>query len=263
MKIASGKYCFRILAASAALFCAPDSALAGAWTLPQGQGQLIQTLFGWLGWGNASARSREDKVETQTYVQYGVTDGLTAIGAISVERYALSQPKDTYLGLDTTGAGLRARLWSNDAWTFALEGTAFYGGATDANRPAQAGGAGFGAQALALAGYNLSLWGQPAFVDAEAGYRLRTRGPPDEWKGDLTLGWDWTGSTQVLFQSFNTLSQGAGTNGFPAWEAHKGEVSLVYRLDDHWSVQVGAFATIWRRNAASEYGALVAVWRQF
>ena len=242
---------------------APSAARAGAWTLPEGQGQLIQSVFGWLGWKSTSPRPREDKIETQTYVQYGIADGLTVIGAISAERYAVSAPKDVYVGLDTTGAGLRARVWSSDAWTFALEATAFYGGATDGNRPAQAGGTGLAADARALGGCNLTLWGKPAFVDAEAGYRLRTRGPPSEWKGDLTLGVTWTPRAQVLFQAFNTISQGPGREGFDSWEAHKGEVSLVYALDEKWSVQAGVFSTIWRRNAASEYGVLVAVWRRF
>lgn len=241
----------------------PAPARAGAWTLPEGQGQIIQSLFGWIGWGAAPPKARQDKIETQTYLQYGVTDRLTVLGVAAVERYAVSAPRDVYVGLDTTGAGIRARVWSNDAWTFALEATAFYGGVTDGNRPAQAGGAGWGADARALAGYNLTLAGRPAFVDAQAGYRLRTRGPPDEWKGDLTLGVEAAPRVQILLQAFNTVSQGAGRAGFAAWEAHKGQVSLVYALDDKWSVQIGGFSTIWRRNAASEYGAILAVWRRF
>jgi hypothetical protein len=263
VKYASQTFCRRCAFASLAL-AAPSAAYAGAWTLPQGQGQIIQTLSGWLGWGSpAPDGGREDKVETQTYVQYGLTDRLTIIGELSAERYALSAPKDVYAGLDTTGAGLRARIWSNDAWTFALEATAFYGGATDASRPAQAGGAGPAADARALLGHNLTLYGFPAFIDAEAGYRVRTEGPPSEWRADLTLGVDWTPRAQILLQTFNTISQGPGTGGFPAWEAHKGELSLVYALDDKWAVQVGGFGTIWRRNATSEYGAIVAIWRKF
>jgi len=244
--------------------CGPSAAQAGAWTLPQGQGEVIQTMFGWIGWGSPLRNGgREDKIESQAYVQYGWTDRLTVIGALSVERYALSAPHDVYGGLDTTGAGLRARLWSNDDWTFALEATAFYGGASNASRPAQAGGAGPAADARALLGHNLTLFGLPAFADAEAGYRLRTQGPPSEWRADLTLGVDWTPKAQVLFQTFNTISQGKGYNGFPAWEAHKGEVSVVFALDEKWSVQLGGFSTIFRRNAVSEYGAVVGVWRKF
>ena len=250
--------------ASALTVAWPLGAFAGAWTLPQGQGQIIQSWFGWLGWGSPIRDGgREDKVESQTYVQYGVTDRLTALGALSVERYAMSAPRDKYVGLDTTGAGLRARLWSDDAWTYALEATAFYGGASDASRPAQAGGAGPAADMRALVGHNLTLWGRNAFFDAEAGYRLRTHGPPDEWRADLTLGVDLTPRVQILGQAFNAISQGAGTGGFPAWEEHKGALSLVYALDDKWSLQIGGFSTIWRRNAVSEYGALIAVWRKF
>ena len=50
---------------------------------------------------------------------------------------------------------------------------------------------------------------------------------------------------------------------FAAWESHKGQLSVVYALDDKWSLQVGGFATLYRRNINSEYGALVAVWRRF
>jgi len=37
--------------ALAAVFGAPAGAFGGAWTLPQGSGQLIETLYGWTGCG--------------------------------------------------------------------------------------------------------------------------------------------------------------------------------------------------------------------
>ena len=179
-------------------------------------------------------------------------------------RYALSPPsKDAYLGFDYSGAGLRAKLWSDDAWVFSLEADAYVSGARDAARPAQAGDTGPAVDLRALAGRNLTLFGAPAFLDAEAGYRLRTQGPPSEWRGDLTLGVTWTPRAQVLVQAFNTVSNGAGAPGFRAWEQHIGQLSVVYRLDDKWSVQVGGFGSVYHRNTNSEYGALVAVWRRF
>ncbi len=250
-----------------ALFIATTPAWAGAWTLPQGQGQAIETLYGWGGFGapyGGSASPRETKFGAQTYVEYGLTEGLTAVGEISGESYGLSSPtKDRYFGFDYSGGGLRAKLWADDAWAFSLEASAYASGAHAADRPAQAGNTGPAADVRAQAGHNLSLFGAPAFLDAQAGYRLRTEGPPSEWHGDLTLGVSVTPRVQILAQAFNTVSTGAGAPGFSAWEAHIGEISLVYALDSRWSVQIGGFGTLFRRNTNSEYGALVAIWRRF
>lgn len=259
-----GKTC----CALAALACAPSSASAGAWTLPEGNGQIIETLLGWFGQGPSSgapAASRESKVEAQTYLEYGVTDRLTLVGQLSAERYALLAPptKDIYAGLDYSGAGLRVRLWSDDAWVFSLESSAYVSGARDGARPAQAGDTGPAFDMRALVGRNLTLYGAPAFADGEVGYRVRTQGPPSEWHADLTLGVAWTPRVQILAQIFNTMSDGAGAPGYVAWESYKGQLSVVYALDEDWSLQLGGFSTLQRRNVNSEYGAVVAVWRRF
>ncbi len=250
-----------------ALTVAPTAALAGAWTMPQGQGLIIETLSGWTGAGEpygGSPAPRENKIESQTYAEYGLTDGLTFVGQMSVERYAFGPPtKDVFFGFDYSGAGLRARLWSDDAWVFSLEASAYVSGARDATRPAQDGNTAPDADARAELGRNLTLFGSPAFIDAQAGYRFRTAGPPGEWHGDLTLGVNWTARTQILMQTFNTVSNGAGAPGFVPWESHKGQLSVVYALNENWSVQIGGFATLYRRNTDSEYGGLVAVWRRF
>jgi hypothetical protein len=255
----------RVLALAAAL--GPTAARASAWTAPQGQGLFIETLFGWGGAGapyGGPTAPQEYKTGSQTYFEYGLLDGLTAVGEVAVDRYALGAPaKDAFAGLDYSGGGLRARLWSNDAWVFSLEASAYVSGAHDANRPAQAGETGPEADFRGLVGHNLTLFGLPAFFDAQAGYRLRTEGPPDEWRGDLTLGVDWAPRWRLLAQSFNIVSNGAGAPGFYAWESHVGQISLVYEIDKDWSVQFGGFGTLYHRNTNTEYGGLVAVWRRF
>ena len=250
-------------ALAVALALAPSAALAGAWTLPAGSGQVIQSLFGWFGQGTGTPAPRESKAGAQTYLEYGLIDRLTLVGQVSAQRYALSAPtKDAHFGLDYAGAGLRGRLWANDAWVFSLEASGYAPGARDERKPAQAGNTGAMADTRALIGRSLTLFGLPAFAEAQAGYRWRTRGPPDEWRADLTLGVAWTARVQVLAQAFNVVSQG-GRPGFPAWESHDGQLSLVYALDDKWSLQLGGFATLFRRATNSEYGALIAVWRRF
>jgi hypothetical protein len=246
---------------------APCAAHAGAWTEPQGEGLVIETLSGWGGAGapyGGSASPSESKIGSQTYAEYGVTDGFTVFGEATVDRYALSAPsKDTFTGLDYSGGGVRMRAWSNDAWVFSLEASAYASGAHDVSRSAQAGNTGPEADARALLGHNLILFGAPAFLDVQAGYRVRTEGPPDEFHADVTLGVSWTKRAQILAQVFNTVSNGAGGPGFSAFESHIGQLSLVYALNDKWSMQVGGFSTLYRRQTNSEYGGLVAVWRKF
>ncbi len=264
----------RTLRASAALVIglalstlAPARALAGAWTLPPGAGQIIETLFGWSGAGapyGAAAAPAETRLEARTYVEYGLAPGLTLVGQGAFERYALTAPSaDVFRGLDYSGAGLRKKIWSNDAFVFSFEAAAFVPGARSASRPAQAGATGGEGEARALAGYGFNLWGRPAFFDIEAAYRWRAAGPPDEWHADITLGVEPIPRLTALLQNFDTISARSRDPEFPAWSSHIAQFSLVYALDEHWSFQAGAFASYATAKTNSERGLLAAVWRKF
>src|SRR5580700_11431808 len=104
---------------------APAGAFAGAWTLPQGTGQLIETLYGWTGFGppwGGNPPASQNRFDAQTYVQYGLTDSLTAFGETAFEHYAIGEPTpNTYNGLDYSGVGLRQKLWSTGEWVFSGE----------------------------------------------------------------------------------------------------------------------------------------------
>jgi len=246
---------------------APAGALAGAWTDPTGQGQIIETLFGWAGEGppyGGLARERESRVEAQTYVEYGLADRLTVVGQAALERYELTAPAaDVFRGLDYSSIGLRANLWSNDAVVISAQATAFVPGARDSSRPAQAGDTGGAGEARALVGYNFTFFATPAFLDAEAAYRLRCAGPPDELHIDVTLGLNPNARVMWLLQSYNTISPWSSSPIFPAWSSYAVQVSIVYALDEHWSVQAGAFTTVATVETNSQRGLLAAIWRKF
>ena len=211
--VASGSRRSRAAGAAVALALAlgaPAAALAGAWTEPQGTGLLIETLFGWEGqgspWGGNPA-VKQDRVEAQTYVEYGVTDRLTIFGQTALERYALSHPtQNLYTGLDYSELGLRAKLWSTGEWVFSGEATLFVPGATNGAEPAQAGDTAGAGETRLLAGYNFTVGATPAFFDGQAAWRLRTGGPPDEWHGDLTLGLKPAPGVLVMIQDYTTVS---------------------------------------------------------
>jgi hypothetical protein len=155
--VASGSRRSRAAGAAVALALtlgAPAAALAGAWTEPQGSGLLIETLFGWVGqgapWGGNPA-VKQDRLEAQTYVEYGVTDRLTIFGQTALERYALSHPtQNVYSGFDYSELGLRAKLWSTGEWVFSGEATLFVPGAYNGAEPAQEGDTGGAGEARLL-----------------------------------------------------------------------------------------------------------------
>jgi hypothetical protein len=246
---------------------APVAAFGGAWTLPQGSGQLIETLYGWTGFGppwGGNPPVGQSRVDAQTYVQYGLTDSLTIFGQTAFEHYALGPPtQNTYNGLDYSDVGLRAKLWSTGEWVFSGEGTVFIAGAHDSKAPAQEGDTGVAGEARLNAGRNFTLGSIPCFVDAELAYRLRTQGPPDEWHGDLTVGFKFTPKAMLMLQDFTTVSMNTTDPTFPAWRSSVVEASLVYALDDKWSVQLGVFTTVWTVKTNSQHGGTLAVWRTF
>ena len=87
----------------AGIALAPATALAGAWTQPQGEGQMIASLYGWGGSRRARRRpaASESRIAAQTLLEYGLYDRLTLFGEISAEHYALGAPTpDVYNGLD-------------------------------------------------------------------------------------------------------------------------------------------------------------------
>jgi hypothetical protein len=256
-----------VLGALALVAVAPAAALGGAWTLPQGTGQFIATLYAWTGFGpqwGGNPSVHQDRFDAQAYAQYGITDSLTVFGQTAFEHYALGDPTPgTYNGLDYSDVGLRAKLWSTGEWVFSAEAAAFIPGAHDQKAPAQEGNTGWAGEARLSAGGNFKIGSTPGFIDAEAGYRLRTQGPPDEWHGDLTVGFKFTPKIMLMLQDFTTVSTASTNTTFSAWRQSVVEASLVYALDDKWSVQLGLFSTVWTVKTNTQHGAALAVWRNF
>jgi hypothetical protein len=245
----------------------PTVAVAGAWTLPQGTGLLIETLFGWAGegapWGGNHG-VKQNRVEAQTYVEYGVTNELTIFGQTALERYALSRPeRNVYSGFDYSDIGLRTKLWATGEWVFSGEATLFLPGAYNSAAPAQAGDTGGAGDARLLAGTNFTVGWVPGFVDVELGYRLRTAGPPDEWHADATLGLKPAPRVLLMLQAFTTVSAASTNRSFPAWRTSVVELSLVLPLDDRWSVQLGVFTSVLAVKTNTQRGAALSVWRTF
>ena len=148
-------------------------------------------------------------------------------GETAFEHYAIGEPTpNTYNGLDYSGLGLRQKLWSTGEWIFSGEATAFIPGAHDSRRrlrretPGGRGRRDSTRAAISLLsglGWFPGIGSVPGFLDAEVAYRLRTEGPPDEWHGDLTVGFKFTPQIMLMLQDFTTVSMSTKDPTFPAW----------------------------------------------
>ena len=256
-----------VLGFLALVLCAPATARAGAWTLPEGTGQLIETFYGWTGdgapWGGEKGVSQW-RAGASTYFQYGVSNELTIFGETSLERYVLSRPESSsYTGLDYSALGMRHKLWSSGEWVLSGEATLFLPGAYSPSSPAQAGNTGGAGEGRLLLGTNYAFGIVQGFVNLEGAYRIRSAGPPDEWHGDATIGLKLPWGAMLLAQDFTTISQPTKNRQFPAWRSSEVEVSLVSPVFWGWRLQLGYFQSVMAFKTNTERGGLVAFWRDF
>lgn len=257
----------RRVAAAAAVAFVPVAAFAGAWTWPEGTGQAILSLSAGAGDINGQSgpgAARETRLESSLEVEYGLRDGLTGFLQSGLENEAAGAPvSDAYRGLDYSGAGLRARLFSSESLVWSVQGAALVPGAHDGSRPLQAGNTGFDSDWRTLVGSNFRVGAMWGFADASVGYRTRGGGPPDEWRADLTLGLHVRDNLTVMAQAFNAVSNGSRAPLFPAEQTMTIEPSVVYDFNASWSAQIGFYATLRAVNANREQGVIAAVWRRF
>jgi hypothetical protein len=246
------------------------AAFAGAWTLDAGTGELIVT--GTAMQANSAFKSdsklqsipRYGKEEAQALIEYGVTDWFTAMLQPSLQRVSIAPPFGAErAGLGYTDIGGRVRIWSDDSWVVSAQATIRIPGVFDKTDPAAIGYTDPETDIRGLVGYSFKAGTLPAFIDVEVAQRFRLGGPPDEFRTDITFGIRPVDRWLFLAQSFNVISEGAGTWGFGSFAYYKFQLSAVYALTPALSLQFGGYSTYWGRDALQENGLVVGAWYKF
>jgi protein XagA len=245
-------------------------ALAGAWTLDAGTGALIltgttmQSGSAFNSGSKLQSIPRYSKDEAQALIEYGVTDWLTAVLQPSLQHVDIAAPVGAQRsGLGYTDIGGRARIWSDASWVVSAQATFRTPGVFDKTNPAAVGYTDSEIELRGLAGYSFKAGTLPAFVDLEVAQRYRLGGPPSEFRTDITFGIRPADKWLLLAQSFNVMSEGAGTWSFGSFAYHKFQLSAVYALTPALSLQLGGYSTYWGRNALQENGLVVGAWYKF
>lgn len=247
-----------------ALLAGAGSAVAGPWTQPRGQGQVIvkfEDMRADRGFDPDGSLAdlpaeRRDRV-AGVFAEYGVTDRLTV-----QFKGDWQSGEDAFVDYEGRGPLEIGVTWQ--AWRDERAAVSLYAGYADGGEGRNAGYAAPGAgdsdwEVRASAGRSFGPAGRWApggsFVDIQAARRMR-QGLPDETRIDATagahLGDDWT----LLAQAFG----GQADDGGPRWLSV--ETSVVRRFGD-WSLQAGWRQAVAGRETPQSAGPLVAVWRRF
>lgn len=254
----------------AVLLLAPAQADAAAWTLDNGKGLVIlkstfdasNQTFDSSGSLQSSASYR--KFELEALIEYGFTDWATGFLKPTFESVNVGEPTPgNHTGLGYSSAGLRTRLYNSDDRVLSVQAELLGPGASDQNNPAEIGNTGWNFDLRMLGVQEFSLWSIPSYLNLEAGYRWRAGGPPNEFRFDTAFGLRPTERLLLLAQTFTVIGDGTASNGYSWLTYTKLQPSIVYDLNDAWSLQFGGYSTITGRNAMQENALFAAVWRRF
>jgi hypothetical protein len=259
-----------VLGVGVGVAVSPVEALAGAWTLDAGGGQAAVV-------GSAStsdhifdgARSiqpapRYSKFELTGLLEYGATNWLTLMLLPQLQRVDIGSPIDAQrTGLGYTEFGGRAKLYDWNGWVASMQTTVRAPGMTANANPAAIGYTDTQVDVRGLVGRSLVVGAWQAFVDMQVAQRFRTGGAPDEFRADFTFGIRPNPQWMFMAQSFNVLSEGAGTWGFPSYDYFKFQLSAVYFVTPAVGLQLGGFTAYTGRNALQENGAVLGAWYKF
>jgi hypothetical protein len=250
----------------------PQPALAGAWTLPAGSGQVIvQTTVATsnqeFGPSSDLLSSRPyDKAEVDLVFEYGATDWLTLIAAPQFLAVRLGEPGSaSYAGPGYTSLGARVRLYESETFVLSAQAVARISGTGNSQSAAAVGYEDGELDLRVLAGLSFTLFGKPAYLDLQAAQRQRSGPPPDEFHLDATLGVRVAERWQVLAQSFNVVSEGAGEGPYfgASYEYYKLQLGAAYDWTPALTLQLSVVGTYFARNAPQENGLVLSAQYRF
>ncbi len=194
------------------------------------------------------------KTSLDIHLSYGFSETLTFISELSSERLLPQIIGDPGAASPWSAmAGPRLQLWRDGPTIVSVQVLAGAGQAI--------GTSGFAGDVRLLAAHSFAISGQPAFVDAQIGYRQGAPGARSEIRLDGTFGVKPHDNWLLLAQVFAARAMAA--QGQPHSLRIKAQISAVWHVGETWSIQTAAFTTFAGINAAQESGLSLGLWRKF
>lgn len=257
----------------------PAALHAAAWPQGKGRGQVIDTLslyttdtyFGpSSGYRYRIPQLPFAKLENSVYAEYGWSDAMT-IGLNTSYQYNRldSTPSVNSNGLSDTQLFVRQMLWKGEGRVVSVQPMVKLPSPWSDDPLLPTSTQGVDAELRLLYGEGFELWGLPHFYNSEIAYRQRMSDASNEWHFDETLGLRMTPGVMLLFQAFVTVSEGGpGASGFAVvnssdYDLAKGQFSVVTKITDALSLQIGAFDHTYGRNTGAGGGLFLSLWMDF
>ncbi len=255
----------------------PTLSYAGAWTQPEGSGQVI--LNGWYystdslynNSGTEVSQGRYRKYELNPYLEYGLMNGVTIGTNLSLQRASqdVAGGSVTNYGIGDSEFFARFRLWEQYGFVISAEPLVKLPSPESDDETPVLGGEHADAGLSFAAGYGFNFFGMNHYITADAGYRHRFGDPKDQIRYSATLGVSVTPKLCIMPQIFGThrtsdpaaatFTQSSGDD----FNLTKLQLSAVYKYSDDVSLQVGGFSHVDGKNVGAGDGALFSVWKKF
>lgn len=249
-----------------------SEAIAGAWNLPPGDGQIITTYNysqaeeAYTDIEGLDSAVEFTKSEVRVFYEHGLTQNVTAVINAAHQTIGFNglQSSIDFRDFDKTELGLRYEIKRREGLAVSVQGSYVLGGGP----PESILDIGSREDTFEFRG----LWGQSferendvIFFDAQAAIRVRNTDRIDDWRTDLTLGWKDKKKFMVLLQGYHTERSAFGRDGFvvPTQKRSKLQASLIYEYKKNRLVQFGYLQTLGGRNIVKERSLSLGTWLRY
>ncbi|MEL7489196.1 MAG: hypothetical protein AAGJ73_00640 [Pseudomonadota bacterium] len=211
------------------------------------------------------ATDRFERIETDTYFEYGLT-GKTILGGKIV--YGTSTLKNEFESVSVSGVSeaelfLQRQVWSRGKNVASVSITGAIPNNVEAGLRPGVANDGPAAEIRVLFGRRLTERPREFYVGAEAGFRKRFGDAADQGRIDITAGYQPAEKFLLLLQSFNTISVRNETGEGADFDAYKIAPSLVWRGGRRWALQGGVIHEYAGRNLATGTTYFFGLWSEF
>jgi len=251
----------------------PKISHAGAWSLPEGKGQIISTttydqadrFFDRE--GKLRSPATFSKIDTTLFIEHGLSERFTLVGATAYQDvdYIGRNGREQFSGFGESQIGLRYQAYRTDKSVGSVQ-LSYIVATNGENIPdADLGNGADSFEIRGLLGRSFNIIDKPAFADIQGAWRHRSGNNPDEWRGDITIGVRPSPKILIMGQVFyvHNGSRDMVIDRILSNESLKLQGSLVYDWKPNRSVQIGAFQTIAGRNVVQEKAVFIGVWQRY
>ncbi|GFO68405.1 hypothetical protein GMLC_19840 [Geomonas limicola] len=245
------------------------TALAGAWTAPKnGYYEKISynyyyahQEFNRFGGRNEMANDgRFSDNNITNYLEYGITDRLTAINSLTY-KWLRNEDNSTLSkgnGLGDVDLGARYKILDSDKGIFSSQLLVKIPGAYSKNDPLPLGNDQADVELRFL--YGLSLYPVlPGYANVEFGYRWRDQDPSDELRYLVEVGADLGAKfyTRAKLDGITSLNNGKrlDANGNPTatnnFDLGKLDLAVGYKVASNWGIELAYVPALYGQNTAA------------